>query len=421
MAALGSASLLLHSCGGSSSSPAPAFPAQRTVVAWSTAFGNANASTTNPASSEQTFRDIVKPTVSGRSVSVHFSNIVGTTPLTIGSAHIGIVAAGAKLSRDVALTFGGKSSVTIAAGGAVSSDAAALTFAYGAKLAVTEYLRGAWPSLPQHNTSGLWSNYATSAGAGDATSDFAGTSFTTATNEAFVADRVDVIGSYKETVAFLGSSTTVGVGSDPGKYDDMIDDIADNLHAAGIDTIGLANVAIAPDSLLPQNEISANPSAISRFGTDVVPLPGIAIVLQNAADVDLKFSCDSAQTVISGDRTLVSAAHAAGIKIYLAVIAPTTYCNGQNPSGFGSRFPAGTGEDLQRELLNGWIASTAASTVNGMPEAAPGADAIVDIATPITDPSNTGYMLPRYDSGDDSHANAAGQAVQAAQFPAALF
>ena len=373
--------------------------------------------------SEQTFRAVIKPTVSGKSLSVHFSNVLGKAPVTIGAAHIGIVSAGAALTADAPLTFSGHLGVTIPAGGGASSDAVAFSFPYGARLAVTEYLSGSWTSLPQHNSVGLWTNYSTAAKAGNRTGDAAGTAFTQTTNEAYLVDRLDTIGDYKETVAFIGSSTTAGFGSTPNAYNDVVDDIADNLHAAGIDTVGLANLALIPDPLLPQNDMTTggNQSAIERFTRDAASLPGIAIVVQNAADVDLKGDCDSAQSVIAGERQITAAAHAANIKIVLALVAPSTYCGQQNPSGFGSRFAAGSGQDAQRVLLNDWLRSTTPSTVNGVAEAPPAADGFVDIATPVTDPANTGYMLPQDDSGDDSHPNAAGQARQAAAFPATFF
>lgn len=411
---------LLTACGGGGA--ISSVPAQRTISAWAAPMANAVVSGTDPASSEQTFRFILRPTVSGDTLSVHFSNALGTAPVTIGAATIGIVTSGAAESSAVALTFGGKSTLTIAAGQSISSDTVRLKYPYGALLAVTEYLSGSWAALPQHGNSGLWTNYETAAGAGNETSDTAGTSFTQTTTETFLVDRLDVKRSdYKETVAFIGSSTTAGFGADANEYDDLVDDVANSLHAAGIDSIGLVNLAIIPDPLTPQADLEYNPSVLERFGRDVTTLPNIAIVVQNAADVDLKSACLPAQQVIAGEQQAIADAHAVGIKIYLAVVAPSTYCNGQFPNGYGSMFPAGTGQDLQRELVNTWIESTGTSTVNGVVEAAPTADRIIDISTPITDPANTGYMLPQYDFGDDSHVNAAGQAAQAAQFPASIF
>ncbi len=383
---------------------------------------NATASSTNPAGSNQSFRAILRPTVSGSSVSVHFSNVLGTSPVTIGAATIGLVSNGAAEQNSIPLTFNGKSSVTIAAGKSVSSDFVPLTYTFGSLLAVSEYLSGSWTSLPQHSNSALWTNYATASSAGNATTDTTGASFTQTTSEAFLVDRLDVTGqSYKETVAFIGSSTTAGYGSDANKFDDMVNDVANNLHAAGIDNIGIVNLALVPDSLTALADADGSQSVIERFNRDVLSLPGLAVLVQNAADIDLKVSCFPAQQVIAGDQQVVSMAHAAGIKIILAVIAPSTYCNGEYPSGYGSMFPAGLGQDGQRDLLNTWIESIAPSTVNGVTEAPPGADGIVDISTPVSDPADTGYVLPQYNAGDDSHTNTAGQAVQAAQFQASMF
>jgi hypothetical protein len=71
--------------------------------------------------------------------------------------------------------------------------------------------------------------------------------------------------------------------------------------------------------------------------------------------------------------------------------------------------------------LNAWMSSTQPSIVDGTTVNPPGADGVIDLSTPITDPTNTGYMLPAYDVGDDSHVNVAGQALQAAAVPISAF
>jgi hypothetical protein len=179
-------------------------------------------------------------------------------------------------------------------------------------------------------------------------------------------------------------------------------------------------MAIIPDSFLAKNDVGGILSVTERLQTDFLSLPSLRTVIQNASDIDLKDACDTATDIIAGEQSFVTQIHAAGARALLAVIAPATYCNGQNPSGFGSMFPAGSGEDAQRDLLNAWIVAPAASTVSGIPEPASAADGYVDIATPVTDPANTGYLLPAYDYGDDSHVNAAGQAVQANAIPLSI-
>ena len=418
-AAAAAAVLSLPACGGSSGSIAPnhASGTGTWIAAWAGPMANDVPSTTDPASREQTFREIIKPSVGSRgTVRLHFSNALGATPVTLGAVHIGVQSSGATVATgtDTPVTFSNAASVTIAPGSAAVSDPVMMNFSYGAKLAVTEYVAGSWPALPQDYHAALITNYASAAGAGNTTSDVAGTSFTATFGEYFLFDRLDVYGNYTETVGILGSSTILGGGSDANAFDDIVSDVAADLHAAGRDDVGVVNLAFGPDALLTINVLANNPAIVDRFARDALSLPDVGAVIQAGADVDLKTSqCSNAATILAGDQNVIAQAHAAGVRIYLAKIAPTTYCNGQNPSGYGSRFPANTGQDAERQALNAWMSTTQPSVVDGVTVQPPGADGVIDIATPITDPTNTGYMLPQYDSGDDSHPNAAGQAVQA--------
>ncbi len=306
--------------------------------------------------------------------------------------------------------------MTLQPGASLYSDPAKLSFTFGSLVAVTTYISGSTASLPGHNTGNLITDYQTAAGAGNETGDLAGSSFSTM-GFAMLVDRLDLLGNYTGTVAFAGSSTTVGFGADLNAYDDLVNDVATNLHAAGRDDLALANMAIVPDAFLKANDVAGVPSVMERLSTDFLSLPSLRTVVQNASDIDLKDGCDTATDIIAGEQSFTAQVHAAGARSVLAVIAPTTFCKGQNPSGFGSQYPAGSGEDAQRDLLNAWIVAPTSSTVSGVAEAASAADGYVDISTPIADPSNPAYPLPAYNIGDDSHLNAAGQAVQAKAIP----
>ncbi len=412
--------LALAACGGSGQ-PGASRPASIWVAAWAVSPANAVPTAADQPNNEQTFREIVKPSVSSRGTArLHFSNAFGSAPITLGAVHVGLHGTGAAVvpGTDVPLTFGGQPSVTIAAGATVLSDPAPLRFPYGATLAITEYVAGSWPALTQHNHTGLVTNYATPRGTGNATADTAGAAFTQPTGEYFLFDRVDVLGDYAKTVAVLGSSTTEGYGSDVNAFDDLVSDIATDLHAAGRDDTAVVNLALTPDSLLTINVLVNNPAVVDRFARDVLSIPGIGTVIQNASDVDLKVAhCSSAATILAGDQNVIAQAHAANIRILLAKVAPTTFCGANFPNGFGSRYPANTGQDAERQALNAWMSTTQPSVVDGVTVQPPGADGVVDLSTPVTDPSNTGYLLPQYDVGDASHLNAAGQAVQAAAVP----
>lgn len=94
------------------------------------------------AFSNQTLRLIVQSSVAGNRVRIRLSNELGSRPLRIGAARIGLRAQGSDLApgTDRALTFGGRAGVTIPAGGPALSDPVELNLPPLAQVAVSLYL-----------------------------------------------------------------------------------------------------------------------------------------------------------------------------------------------------------------------------------------------------------------------------------------
>src|SRR5258706_5187713 len=90
----------------------------------------------------RTVRQIVYPTLSGNSARLHISNEYGRSPLVIEDLRIARSAGGAAAQNgdEVRVTFGGKTSVSVPAGGALDSDAAAINIVDGAPDAITAYM-----------------------------------------------------------------------------------------------------------------------------------------------------------------------------------------------------------------------------------------------------------------------------------------
>jgi len=410
--------LCLLGCGASQTSVTVSVPTPGKSI-WVSTWADAPDSLAGSASAEQTFREIVKPTVGSRgTVRLHFSNYFGTTPVTLGAVHVGAQTSGAGVTGDMPVTFNGAASATIPAGGFLLSDALSLTFSYGAVLSVTEYVSGSWPGLTQHSQGiNIVTSYATPANAGNKTSDTAGTSFTRQSFSTFLLDRVDVYGSYAETIAAFGSSTTDGYQSGVDQHKTYPEQLAAALHAAGRDDVAIANVGIAGTTVLG----SQATSGVNRFGRDVLGLPGVTAVIDYLGANDLRDNCVSAATLIAGKQNIIAQAHNAQLKLYLAVTVPSTFCGAQNPSGFGSRFAQGSGEEAQRFLLLGWEKATQATTISGTSEQPPGADAVIDFNGVLADPANLSYMLSSLDSGDDIHPTGAGYGVMVTAIPLTLF
>src|SRR3954471_2536704 len=71
-----------------------------------------------PIFENQTIRMVIRPTIGGERVRIGLSNIYGTAPLEVGSAHIALLDHGSTISTesDHPLTFGGQPTVSIPPG-----------------------------------------------------------------------------------------------------------------------------------------------------------------------------------------------------------------------------------------------------------------------------------------------------------------
>src|SRR5690242_10764011 len=105
-----------------------------------------------PVFENQTIRMVIRPTLGGERVRVEFSNVYGTTPLEIGSAHIAPLEHGSTISADSdhPLTFGGQLAVRIPPGAPILSDPVDMRVAAIAELAVSVYLPRKTPTSTVH-------------------------------------------------------------------------------------------------------------------------------------------------------------------------------------------------------------------------------------------------------------------------------
>ena len=112
------------------------------VGTWATApYAIPNADATF-GTSDMTLRQIVHVSLGGSRVRIGLSNEFGLGPLTIGAAHIALSAGGSEiaLASANALTFSGKSSITIPPGAVALSDPADLKLPALSNLAVSIFL-----------------------------------------------------------------------------------------------------------------------------------------------------------------------------------------------------------------------------------------------------------------------------------------
>ncbi len=408
------------------------------VTAWGAPPENAQPGSENVGGNEQSFRSFFYPTVSGTSERIHLSNYFGSTPIMVGAGRLAAAASTNGVNgnaidptRDFALTFNGSPTITLQPGQEVVSDPVAISYSLGQKLAVTLYVVGTFPALTQHESQ-VNVNYATPAGAGNQTADATGASFTQSNTEWFLLSGMDTYGPYQGAVAVFGSSSIDGHASNygntftypvsnvpvPGQDNDRPSDwLARELAAAGYN-IGVLNAGTIGDPA-GEDGRSASGSVIAgvdRMQHDVLQQAGIKAVIIYFGGIDLRADCMPATSVEASLTSMVSQAYAAGVRVILATLPPSEYCQSAQPlpsaaapfAGDVNPGPENPGS-TQRRALNDWIKTAGA--------ALPGVVAVADFDAALADPQHPDFMQPTLNSGDNFHPNGVGYGVQSSAIP----
>jgi len=349
----------------------------------------------------QTLRQIVRTSLGGDRVRVVLSNTFGTSPLTVGAAHVALREKDAMTvaKSDRVLAFGGSPSVNIPPGSMVVSDPVVLTVPPSADLAIDLYLPGdtAASTSPLTTHGGaLQTSYVSAAGDQTGAPDLPGA--TTMAAWFFLA-RVEVVAPAQTgAVVTFGDSITDGTRSTPNTNNRWPDQLARRLQAQKIN-LGVLNQGIAGNRVLGDG---AGVSALARFDRDVLAQPGVThvIVLESINDIGLArdSACPTVRDLVAGQAQLIERAHARGIKIYGGTLLPFE----------GAAYYTPEGEAKRREF-NEWVRTNK------------NFDGVVDFDAATRDPNAPTKLLPQYNSGDNLHLNDAGYQVMANAVDLALF
>jgi lysophospholipase L1-like esterase len=203
---------------------------------------------------------------------------------------------------------------------------------------------------------------------------------------------------------------TDGVGSTPDADHRWPDALAARLQTdPALKTIAVADAGIAGNRILNDGrEGFIGPSAASRFDHDALDRPGVrwVLLLEGINDIAGASSLTtpqddvSAAQIIDGMKALIARAHAKGVRVWGATLAPF--------GGAEWPFHSAAGE-AKRQAVNAWIRSAGAF------------DAVVDFEGTLRDPAHPDRLLPAFDSGDHLHPNDAGYAAMAAVIDLRLF
>lgn len=357
-------------------------------TAWSTAMSDG--STVNGAN--YTCRFVARSTVSGTAVEVRLSNALGSAPLTITTASVGIRASGETLAAaPVPLRFGGAASVTIAAGNDVLSDPATLSVNVGQDIAVSVYVAQSNAPLTYHALA-LELNGCTSltSGAGDHTLDVSGSAFTQTGNFDWWLDAVAVnTASATGTVIALGDSITDGYCTGVDAHQRWTDVLASRLTGS----LGVANEGISGNRL---EGGGAGPDALSRLQRDVLSIPGGTTLFVYEGTNDIGGGAD-ATTVLNAMHSIVTSAHNAGLHVVGATIIPRA------------------GSILWTPLMEAYRQQVNLAIRQGTVF-----DSYIDFDQVVALGGVGPLMNPSYDCGDHVHPNAAGLAAMGNAVPLSI-
>ncbi|SHN29861.1 SGNH/GDSL hydrolase family protein [Actinacidiphila paucisporea] len=343
-----------------------------------------------PNFDNRTIRMVVHSSINGHSLRIHLSNLRGTTPLTIGATNVAVQAdrATAVPHTEHAVTFGHRTSVTIAAGAEVVSDPVPMAVSADHNILASVYLPNATSSATWHSDA-FDTTYLSAAG--DHTAEAGDGNYIASTTSWYYLSGLDVVSpDARGVVVAFGDSITDGYNTPTGTYQRWPDDLARRLAATS--PMGVVDAGIGGNRVLTDvPNIWQGVSATKRFAHDALGQAGVrdVILMEGINDIGNNAGPGggplTAQDLIDGYRNLIGQAHAAGVRIIGATLLPDK----------GSGYYSGSADAL-RQAANTWIRTSGAF------------DGVVDFEKAVADPADPSALDPRFDSGDHLHPNAAG-------------
>ncbi|MGQ4383824.1 SGNH/GDSL hydrolase family protein [Streptomyces sp. SAS_270] len=343
---------------------------------------------------DRTLRLVVHTSVGGPRVRIRLDNTFAAAPVRIGSATVAVQAAGARPATPPApLAFRGATGAEIPAGAQVFSDPVGLEVPADANLLVSFHLPGTVAAAPVHRLA-VQRSYVSEPG--DHAGDGSPEAYTSTITSWPLLTGVDVSGG-PGSVVVLGDSITDGEKSTQEanhRWPNVLATRVLNQHV--VPHYGVLNQGISANRVVgdryPGDGVSTDTggvSALHRLDRDVLAQTSArtAVVFQGVNDVRWGASADQ---VVAGLREIAARAHARGLRVLAATIAP---CEGESLCT--------TAADTRRTAVNAWI------------RAGTDFDGVLDFDAVLRDPDRPARLLPAYDSGDHLHPGDAGLAALA--------
>jgi len=335
---------------------------------------------------DQSIRSIVTVTSPGDKIRITLDNRFGNRTVRFGPVRAGIQLAGPALivGSNRAVTFGGRSQVSVPVGGEIVSDPVAFPLHAGDTIAVSMHVVGASGAVTWHPVAhGI--SFLSPPHSGDETADDAGLGYQITAQSWFWMLGVEQHSPDAGTIVALGDSITDGYPivvdqqhTWPGVLASRL--AADSSHPAH----AVVNAGISGNRLVGVIKPECGPSALTRLDHDVLDLPDVTHMIVFEGTNDLAYGASASQ-VITALHTIVARAHQRGIKVFGATITPRSDAGW----GWGTMEPA-------RQTVNKWIRTSGAF------------DAVIDFDAVLRDPTDPRRLAPEFDGGDHLHPSQLG-------------
>ncbi len=364
---------------------------------WVTVWGASQQGLGEAKITNATVRMIARVTIPGDSIRIRLDNTFGTAPVTFGSVTVGpriqgpAVAAG--LNKPV--TFGGKTSVTIPAGGSVRSDAVALRVDAQQDLAVSLFVNGANIAPSQHGNA-VVTSYLTANDAGDQTSSEDGKPFTGKTTSMLWLKSIDVRPASPATaIVAFGDSITDGTCTTLDAHDRWEDIVSQRLVLMtpvtpafrSVVNEGIGGNTVTGAHLVPR---ANSPPGLERLERDVLSHSGVSHVVLFMGTNDIRRDV-GADELMTGMREISTRLKAKGIKVIGATIIPR-----HNVAPAPDNTGWNDAKTKIRNQVNDWIRTKA------------GFDGVLDFDKIVRSPTNADLINPPYNCGDGIHPSPIG-------------
>lgn len=313
---------------------------------------------------DQTFRLMVRPDLWGRQARFRLSNAFGTRLVTFDGVYAGLQLGSAALlhGSNRAVTFGGKTSVTVPPGSSVWSDAVTLPFAgqpdnlAGRRLAVSFHIAGESGPMTWH-AKALTTSYVTAPGAGSKGTSEDEAAFTYTTASWFFLDAIEMTAPADAfAIMAFGDSITDGTASTMNGDDRWSNVLSRRLKTRYGNKVAVVNGGIGGNQIAgpaeygPDKPFAGGPASGQRLDRDVLTLSGISslIWLEGINDFSKNGNAESDKVIaVMKDGVARLRAKWPHIKIIGATV---TTALGSSSAAHG--FPE---QDTKRKALNDFI------------------------------------------------------------------